>query len=334
MLGIGLIGLGGIARSHLSALKVAEQEGFARCVAAADLVDDLRESHRAEWEIPSVYENHQALLDDTNVDAVAIVLGHHLHADLAVEALKAGRHVFVEKPMAITLDECDRMIEAEQAANRILQIGLTGRFHSAPRKAREILDSNQLGPVVTAMSTFSKNWSYDSRRYQYRSRWMGGGMWLGNGVHAVDWLTYCVGARAVAVKARQSTSMHYQGADDTTTAFIQFANGVPGLVLVIGSAHGCKKDGVEAHCALGQIEYSIRGSVRVGIDDKWTDIEPDGKDGFVEQYRHFAHSITTGVRPQTSSRYGRHILEILTAAEESSITGREVHLTDYHRLPW
>ena len=159
-------------------------------------------------------------------------------------------------------------------------------------------------------------------------------MWLGNGVHAVDWLTYCVGSKAVSVKARQSTSMHYQGADDTTTAFVQFANGVPGLLLVVGSAHGCSNDGVEAHCALGQIEYDVRGKVRVGVDNEWRDVEHDGSDGFMEQYRHFVESVTAGVRPQTSSHYGRHILEILVAAEESSITGREVHLTDYHRLPW
>ena len=334
MLGIGLVGLGGIAKSHLTALKIAEDEGFARCVAAADLFEDVRESHRKEWDIPKVYENHHKLLEDPNVDAVAIVLGHHLHADLTIDALKAGRHVLVEKPMATTIEDCDRMIEAEKESGKIVQIGMTGRFHPAVRKAREILDSNELGPVVTALSQFNKNWGYAGRRYQYRSRWMGGGMWLGNGVHAVDWLTYCVGSKAVSVKARQSTSMHYQGADDTTTAFVQFANGVPGLVLVVGSAHGCSNDGVEAHCALSQIEYNVRGKVRVGVDNEWRDVEHDGSDGFMEQYRHFVESVTTGVRPQTSSHYGRHILEILVAAEESSITGREVHLTDYHRLPW
>ena len=159
MLGIGVVGLGGIAKTHLTALQIAEDEGFARCVAAADLVEDLRESHRKEWEIPAVYPNHHKLLEDPNVDAVAIILGHHLHADLTIDALNAGRHVLVEKPMANTLEECDRMIEAEQASGKILQIGLTGRFHPAMRKAREILDSNQLGPVVTALSRFNKNWA-------------------------------------------------------------------------------------------------------------------------------------------------------------------------------
>ena len=252
MLGIGVVGLGGIAKSHLTALQIAEDEGFARCVAAADLVEELRESHRKEWEIPAVYPNHHKLLEDPNVDAVAIILGHHLHADLTIDALNAGRHVLVEKPMANTLEECDRMIEAEQASGKILQIGLTGRFHPATRKAREILDSNELGPVVTALSRFNKNWGYGGRRYQYRTRWMGGGMWMGNGVHAVDWLTHCIGAKAVAVKAKQSTSMHYQGADDVTTAFVQYANGIPGLLVVVGSAHGCAVDGIEAHCALGE----------------------------------------------------------------------------------
>ena len=141
-MGIGLVGLGGIAKSHLTALKIAEDEGFARCVAAADLFEDVRESHRKEWDIPKVYENHHKLLADPNVDAVAIVLGHHLHADLTIAARRAGRHVLVEKPMATTIEDCDRMIEAEKDSGKIVQIGMTGRFHPAVRKAREILDSN------------------------------------------------------------------------------------------------------------------------------------------------------------------------------------------------
>ena len=335
MLGIGVVGLGGIAKSHLTALQIAEDEGFARCVAAADLVEELRESHRKEWEIPAVYPNHHKLLEDPNVDAVAIILGHHLHADLTIDALNAGRHVLVEKPMANTLEECDRMIEAEQASGKILQIGLTGRFHPATRKAREILDSNELGPVVTALSRFNKNWGYGGRRYQYRTRWMGGGMWMGNGVHAVDWLTHCIGSKAVAVKARQSTSMHYQGADDVTTGLRpvrQRSSRASWWWWAASTAARPTESRRTARWAKSSTPSADRcGSAR---SNEWREVEHDGKHGFCEQYRHFAQSIDMGMRPQTSSEYGRHIVEILQAAETSSITGREVHLTDYHRMPW
>ncbi len=334
MLGIGVVGLGGIARSHLTALQILEKEGVARCVAAADLIEEVRDRQRQEWDIPKVYAHHSELLADPEVDAVAIILGHHLHAELTIDALDAGKPVFVEKPMAITLDECDAMIEAEERNGQILQVGFTGRFHAGPRKAREILDSNELGPVITATSTFAKNWGYAGRRYQYRTRAIGGGMWLGNGVHAVDWLTHCIGTKAVAVKAKIGTYMHYQAADDTATAYVEYANGVAGLVIVVGSSRGCAKDGIEAHCTQGQIDYSVRGQVRVGQDNEWRDVEHDGKNGFAEQYRHFVEAVSMGMRPQTSSHYGRHIMQILFAAEKSSVTGREVVLDDDGRQPW
>ena len=171
---------GGIAKT-LTALQIAEDEGFARCVAAADLVEELRESHRKEWEIPAVYPNHHKLLEDPNVDAVAIILGHHLHADLTIDALNAASRAGRK---ADGQHACDRMIEAEQASGKILQIGHRSVPPGDAQGARS--DSNELGPVVTALSRFNKNWG----GYQYRS-WMGGGTWMGNGVHAVDWLTHC-----------------------------------------------------------------------------------------------------------------------------------------------
>jgi len=333
VLRVGLIGLGGIAKAHLKGLAIMEAEGVARCVAATDLVEALRTKHQQEWKIPKVYDHHTKLLADPDVDAVAVILGHHLHAPLVIDSLNAGKPTFVEKPMAISLDECDAMIEAEQKSGKILQVGFTGRFHPACRKAREILDTNELGPVIHAVSTMSKPFNYKSRRYQDRTRAIGGGMWLGNGVHVVDWLTHCIGSKAVSVKAKLGTHMHYMHGDDTGTAFIQYANGLAGMAVAIGTKRGVEKTMVEAHCVDGQINYSVRGSLEIGQDGKWRPVEHDGKDGFAEQYRHFAQAIRMNLRPQTSSWYGRHIMEILFAAEASSVTGREVQLTGAHE-PW
>ena len=137
---------------------------------------------------------------------------------------------------------------------------------------------------------------------------MGGGMWMENGVHAVDWLTHCIGAKAVTVKAKQSTSMHYQGADDVTTAFVQYANGIPGLLVVVGSAHGCATDGIEAHCALGEIQYTIRGSVRVGVNNecaRWSTTASTGS------------ASSTGTSPKRS-RWGCGRKRAATTAATSS----------------
>ncbi|MBM4437490.1 MAG: Gfo/Idh/MocA family oxidoreductase [Actinobacteria bacterium] len=333
MLRIGVVGLGGIARTHLRALQATAAEGVAACVAAADLIPAIRDRFRQEFGIPTLYDHHTKLLDDPAIDAVAIVLGHYLHAPLTIDALNAGKHVLVEKPMAISLDECDAMIEAERKNRRILQVGLMNRWFGGFQKAREILDSNALGPVVQAVAGASYPWNLPNRRAQYRTRAMGGGMWLSNGVHTVDWLTHCIGTRAVSVKAKLGTYFHAQAADDAGLAFILYANGVAGVTYANGTKRGTERYGVQATCLEGNLEY-WRDSVRVGQDGTWRTIEHGGSDGFVGQYRAFARAIATGVRPETSSGYGRHIMEVLLAAEQSSVTGREVHLTDYHLQPW
>ena len=76
-----------------------------------------------------------------------------------------------------------------------------------------------------------------------------------------------------------------------------------------------------------------REDVEIGQDGAWRSVPGDGADGFAEQYRHFATCIASGQRPQTGGRYARHVIDILFAAEESSISGREVLLTDFDRRP-
>jgi glucose-fructose oxidoreductase len=89
--------------------------------------------------------------EDPEVDAVAITLGHQLHHRLTVDACNAGKHVLVEKPMAISLEQCDQMMQAADDNNVKLMIGLTQHFYGTSLKAKEILDSGQLSyPPPTA----------------------------------------------------------------------------------------------------------------------------------------------------------------------------------------
>ena len=157
------------------------------------------------YEIPRAYPSHTALLKDDEVDAVAVTLGHQLHHRLTVDALNAGKHVLVEKPMALSLEQCDDMIEAARRNGVKLMVGQTQHFLGPNRKAKEILDSGELGPLVAAICYSVKNWGYANRRPQYRSRFHGGGYWMTNGVRIVDRLTWLAGPQAVRVKALNGT---------------------------------------------------------------------------------------------------------------------------------
>ncbi len=112
---VGIIGLGGIARSHCDAIATLDN---IEVVAVADLFEEKRREYMETYNIPKGYASHTELLQDDEIDAVAVVLGHQLHHQLTVDACNAGKHVLVEKPMAISLEQCDNMIAAA-AANHV-----------------------------------------------------------------------------------------------------------------------------------------------------------------------------------------------------------------------
>ena len=331
MLNVGIIGLGGIARSHFSAI---ESLPDVRVVAVADLFEAKRREMMAQWDVPRGYPSHTELLKDDEVQAVAVVLGHHLHHRLVVDACNAGKHVLVEKPMAVSLSQCDEMIEAARANNVKLMVGLSQHYYGTSVKAKEILDSGELGPLLTAVCYMSKNWGYDGRRPQYRSRYHGGGMWLTNGVHVVDRLTWVMGSQAVSVSAAIGTRAHYQAADDHGTAFIRYKNGLAGVAVAVGFRDGAPNYLCEVICANGGLRFSQHGEkqVLVGRGDKWEPVPFDDTPAqMTNEWKAFAECIAQDIEPATHGEYGRHIMEILFAAEESAITGREVMLESGRR---
>ena len=328
MVRVGIIGLGGIARSHCDA--IAGIDGV-EVVAVADLLEEKRTEYMEKYNIPRGYDSHTELLQDDDVDTVAVVLGHQLHHQLTIDACNAGRNVLVEKPMAISLLQCDEMVAAARANKVKLMVGLSQHFYGTSVKAKEILDSGELGPVITAVSYMSKNWDFGKRRPQYRSRFHGGGMWLTNGVHVVDRLTWVMASQAMSVSAAIGTRAHYQAGDDSATAFIRYKNGCSGVAVAVGYADGAPLFECQVICANGTLrfnEHGVEGKyVRVGRGDEWEDVPwDDPPEGMHFEWQKFVEAIEKNIEPPTHGEYGRHIMEILFAAEESAITGREVML--------
>ena len=323
---VGIIGLGEIAKSHCSA--IAELDSV-EVVAVADFFEDKQRQYMDQYNIAKGYSTHTELLEDPEVDAVAITLGHQLHHRLTVDACNAGKHVLVEKPMAISLEQCDQMIQAADNNNVKLMIGLTQHFYGTSLKAKEILDSGQLGPVITAISYMSKNWNYKGRRPQYRSRYLGGGMWLTNGVHVVDRLTWVMASQAVSVSAAVGARAHYQAGDDSATAFIRYKNGLAGIAVAVGYADGAPNFECQVICANGSLRFSQHGEkfVRIGQGEKWEDVPYDEpKAEMQNEWATFVQAIQQELEPPTHGLWGRHMMEILFAAEQSSITGKEIFL--------
>ncbi len=223
VLRVGIIGAGSIARTHAAALAAIEA---VRLTAVADPELERAGELAAAYGARAVPEQAD-LLDD--VDAVWLCTPPFLHAAQAVAAAAAGKHIFCEKPMALTLEEADRMIEAARQAGVKLMIGQVLRYYPPVAALRTLVESGELGDITYCFSR-----RFAAARFEAMSPWrrrgtMGGGFVLEWGVHEVDALRFLVQRPAEQVYGRLAF-LDRANPDFATDAhaIISFAGGITG----------------------------------------------------------------------------------------------------------
>ena len=155
MLNIGIIGAGKIADLHAPGYLGNPD---ARIYAVADNGPGVAEARAAEWGADKPYTDYRAMLDDPNVDAVEVLTPHSLHARMVIDALDAGKHVSLQKPMAITLAECDAIVDAGAKSDKLLRVFENFAYYEPIAKAKQMLDDGVIGePVSMRMKTVIGN---------------------------------------------------------------------------------------------------------------------------------------------------------------------------------
>ena len=147
----GLIGLGRAGRIHAGNL--AQRIPGAELTAVCDLDAQAVEDFAGEFDVAHRFTDYRAAVTDPSVDAVVIVTPTFLHCEMAVAAAEAGRHIFLEKPMALSVAECRQIIAAADRAGVRLQIGFMRRFDAGFRRAKALLESGEFGRVLLVKST-------------------------------------------------------------------------------------------------------------------------------------------------------------------------------------
>ena len=219
----GLIGIGAIGSVRASALR--RTKGCELVV-----VHDL-DAVRARALAPQAefHATVASLFASTECEAVIISTPPQFHEQLAVEALRNGKHVLVEKPMAPTVDACRRMIEAAAAAGRILTIGFNHRYFAALKLVRDVVQSGELGRLShvrghaghTGLSEFKAPWMYDGRI-------MGGGTLMDNGIHLIDLMRYVMGDFVEVYGHALNRVWKLNTAEDNALALFRSSEGVVG----------------------------------------------------------------------------------------------------------
>lgn len=325
MLGIGIIGAGHFGAAHARALGEA---GTARLVASCRNDPEGLAAFTAAFG-GRTYLDYRDLLADPAVDAVVIALPHHLHAEAALAAARAGKHIMIEKPLAPTVAECRRILAAADAAGVTLMPGHTMRFTLPFLAARRLIEGGEIGDMRFASSRMVKLWMEDNRRPWHLDPATGGGMLFTAGIHALDRLLAYAGRRATHVSAVTATAFHEQEADDVALLLIRFAAGAAGQVASIGYRDGAFISGDEIVCERGVLTVDFHRGVTLGRGARWEPVadafEQDvaGK-ALVRQWRAFCEAVTAGRPLPVTGGDGLHVVACIEAAFRASRERREV----------
>ena len=271
------------------------------------------------------------MLDDKSVDAVAITAPHHLHCQLAVAALQAGKHVLLEKPMALSVAECSRIIAAAEASPGKLMVGqimhLCGPASSRARSWIAVIWAS-LSPDQARLL---KTWMELNRRGWHLDPATGGGMLMTAGIHALDQLVWLMDGSRALLSAAVSTSFHDQKADDSAMMLLRFADGRFGQVASVGFRDGAGTFDIDLVCENGTLRIDLDRGVAIGRRGQWSDV-PNSRDpewmqnGVIREWQAMLSAIENDTEVPVSGDYGRHIIACIEAAMISAREQRDVNV--------
>lgn len=321
-LGVVIIGGGRAGAAHARA--VADTPGTS-LVAIAD-VDETRAQAFAEAHGCLAFTDYRQALERADVAVAMIALPNFLHEAATIAAASAGKHVFLEKPMADTLEECDRMMAAVDKAGVHLLVGHSQRYFASTIVARGLLQDGSLGTPVFATDTWYKPFGVAARAPWFLDRATGGGMWLMNGAHMVDRTCWVLDTAVASVKAWIGSPIHGLAADDTAMALLTLGNGQHATIVHAGYRdRGVDKCQVEVTCTGGMLLFdSYSNTLAVDRDGRYEPVPVAPVDAFTQELRNLVGAVQGREELAVTPAWGRHIVEVLLACEESSRTGHEV----------
>ena len=229
MIRFGLLGCGRIAKRHSELLGGDHIDG-ARLVAVCDTVRKRAEAIASKFGVPAIYDIDEFLARQ-DIDAVAVLTPSGMHPAHVIACARAGKHVVVEKPMALRLQDADDMIRACDEAGVKLFVVKQNRFNVPVVKAREALEAGRFGQLV--LGTVRVRWCRDQAYYDqdaWRGTWAhDGGVLSNQASHHVDMLEWLMG-EVDSVHARAVTALVKIEAEDTAVATLKFRNGALGII--------------------------------------------------------------------------------------------------------
>lgn len=325
-LGIALVGLGTYSTDQLApALQQTEHCYLAGIVSGSP---EKIAAWKAKYHLPDEacysYETFDHIKDNPAIDIVYVVLPNALHAEWVIKAARAGKHVICEKPMAVSVEECDRMIAACREAGRQLSIGY--RLHFDPYN-REVMRLGQQNALGTLTLIEADHGLAESKGWRNERALAGGGPLMDVGIYCVQAARYVTGKEPIAVTAQEGYKHHPEKFRDIEESITWQMEMPDGVVAKCTSSYSEKTNRLRVEGEKGWIELSpayAYSGIR-GKTDKGEMNLPEVNQQAL-QMDNFARCIKEGRSNSVSGEEGRKDMQILQAIYKAMETGERVQI--------
>ncbi|MEO6188697.1 MAG: Gfo/Idh/MocA family oxidoreductase [Ginsengibacter sp.] len=339
---IAILGAGFITDIHM--------ESYHRFVPEADVVAvyarniDKAKAFAEKHGIPQWYDNMEDIIKNSGCEVVDICLPNFLHHGAVLGAAAAGKHIIIEKPLAVTLEQADEMIEVCKKAGVKLMYAEELCFAPKYERVRQLVNEGAIGEIY--MLKQAEKHSGPHSDWFYNIDLAGGGVLMDMGCHGIAWFRWMLkNAKAKSVYATMSTVLHKEGtkAEDNSVVIIEFEKGVTAVLENSWAKHGGMDDKSEVYGTGGviyadlfmgnaAISYSRSGygyameKADTTVGWSFTVFEEVFNQGYPHELKHFIECVQQDKTPVVTGEDGRAVLEIIYAAYASAAEGKKIML--------
>ena len=341
----GVIGAGGIAdRRTIPGMMLCDN---AELVAVMEINMELAEKCRAKWGCKKAYDNEADLLADPEVDAVYIASPVFLHAKQAMAAADAGKHILIEKPLAMTSEEGQKVVDYCKEKGVLIAAGLMMRFGAYVQAMKKAVAEGKIGKPVSGYAQFTCWYPDMPGNWRQSKKNGGGGSMMDMGVHCIDLMQYILGTKVKDVAAFHDTLTFNYEVEDSSTVLLRMENGAQ---CVVQSNFNIPDDAAKWRIELfGDQGRLIGDTVIVQVDGGSLDAmflgeqgaydaQQDKKDGersaievefgnmYAREVASFSNSILTGAPLEVPAEEAVQVQRVMEAAYRSNDEARTIQL--------
>ncbi len=327
-----IVGASAISDFHCEAYLKNGIEIYGICDKKVEMAEKMAEKYEKDAKI---FDDFEKILGE-DVDFITISTPSGTHADLAIKAMRAGKHVCVEKPVALTPEDCDRIIATEKETGKVCAPIAQLRFSKAFTDVKKAFESESFGkPIMASLSM-----KYFRSREYYKDSWHGsktmdGGEMMNQGIHGIDMMCGIIG-KPVSVSGRVDTKYHDIEAEDTAVACIEFENGMFAVLdsstaLPDSKPRRLELNGTKGFIAIHEATIAAADNVdlEVGADLSFTGNDDPNSAGsalHAEIYKDFVGFIKNGTPMRYTAEDASIAVKLICAINESSEKGTVIKL--------